>query len=74
MKNQTTAGALVLLALAGCGPADPATQEKRRARDAIALCWDDQKKKSLTPDAARFLAGACERMEADFRQKYNASP
>lgn len=32
---------------------------------AIDLCWQEQAKKSNTPDQARFIAGACEKMEAD---------
>lgn len=66
----TVAVGLVLAGLAGCND----TSEKGSARRAISLCWEDQKKASLPPAQARFIAGACERMEADFRQKYNASP
>lgn len=52
----------------------PGQNEKARKRDAIALCWDDQRKKSNTPEVARFIAGACEKMEADFLAKYGVKP
>ena len=51
-------------------PNDP----KHNARAAIALCWTDQAKKSNDPATARFIAGACEKAEADFRTKYGVSP
>lgn len=44
------------------------------AKDTIGLCWKEQGRKSLPPDQARFIAGACERMEADFRTKYRRDP
>ena len=53
------------------------TPEGRATSDgrmAISLCWQEQGKKSLPPDQARFIAGACEKMERDFREKYNATP
>ena len=53
---------------------DPENQAKSRARDAISLCWDEQAKKSPAPAEARFVAGACEGMEADFVQKYGVRP
>jgi hypothetical protein len=53
---------------------DPAQQEKARARDAIAACWQDQGRKSLAPDAQRLVAGACEQMEAAFTSKYGVRP
>lgn len=48
--------------------------EKSTQRRAISLCWDDQKKKSNAPAEARFIAGACEKMEADFRARWGVSP
>jgi hypothetical protein len=38
------------------------------------LCWQEQKRKSLSPDLGRFVAGACEKMEADFRAKHHREP
>ncbi|WP_454674826.1 hypothetical protein [Achromobacter pestifer] len=52
----------------------PEAQERRHARDAISLCWKQQEKKSLTPGDQRFIAGACELMEADFRKKFGFNP
>jgi hypothetical protein len=62
--------ALIAAMTYGCGPDDGRGVERR----AIKLCWEDQAKKSNSPEAARFIAGACEKMERDFRAKYNASP
>jgi hypothetical protein len=59
-----------IMAASGCGPDDGRGVQRR----AIQLCWEDQAKKSNTPEVARFIAGACEKMERDFRAKYNASP
>jgi hypothetical protein len=50
------------------------SNEKWQARRAIENCWDDQKKKSLDPGTQRLIAGACEKMERDFTQKYGTSP
>ena len=47
---------------------------KTREREKIAYCWKDQERKSHEPATARFIAGACEKMEADFKQKYGVSP
>jgi len=52
----------------------PEEKEKSQARDAISLCWSDQEKKSNTPGEARFIAGACEKMESDYKTKYGVSP
>lgn len=52
----------------------PEEREKSSARRAIELCWQDQGRKSLAPDAARFIAGACEKMETDFVAKYGVKP
>ena len=48
----------------------PEAQERSKNRYAIEYCWSEQKKPSVEPEAARFMAGACEKMEAEFRQKY----
>lgn len=57
--------------IAGNSPEAEARGTERRA---IAMCWDNQTKKSLDPAAARFIAGACERMENDFRAKHRMNP
>lgn len=64
---------LVILTLCAC----ERTQEERErdnAEAAIKLCWEEQAKKSNTPDMARFVAGACETMEDRFVKKYNRKP
>lgn len=52
----------------------PEGKAKSQARMAIDLCWSDHGKKSLSDDAKRFVAGACEKMEADFLSKYGVKP
>lgn len=52
----------------------PEGQEKQRMRDAIALCWKDQGRKSLDPSTSRLAAGACEMMERRFVEKYGREP
>ena len=52
----------------------PENQEKQRKRDSIALCWSEHERKSLGSDEKQFIAGACERMEAKFRETYNLNP
>lgn len=52
----------------------PEAKEKALARDAIDLCWDEQKRKSIDPAGQRFIAGACERMESDFTLKFGVRP
>lgn len=52
----------------------PEAQERAHDRAAIELCWTEQKRPSQEPDVARLIASACEKMEADFRQKHGISP
>lgn len=47
---------------------------KSKARGAIALCWDTQKKKSLGPAEQQQAARFCETMESDFQTKYGVRP
>lgn len=51
-------------------PNDP----KHNDRAAISVCWTEQSKKSNDPATARFMAGACEKAEAEFKTKYGVSP
>ena len=53
---------------------DPDVKAKSFDRDVIAQCWTNQGKKSLEPSAARFIAGSCEKLEADFQAKWKVSP
>lgn len=52
----------------------PDGQARSQERDVIAACWQQQERKSFSPEAARFIAGACEKLEADFRAKWNREP
>jgi len=52
----------------------PEEQAKSDARAAIGVCWDSQGRKSLDPSSARFVAGACERMEDQFRARFGHKP
>jgi hypothetical protein len=51
-----------------------ASEQKSMARQAIEACWEDQKRKSLDPAQQRFIAGACESMEAKFVAKFGYKP
>lgn len=55
------------------GPPAPRTPQQTE-RDAIALCWKDQSRKSLPPDQARFIASTCEMMAGKYRQAYGVDP
>lgn len=52
----------------------PEVKERRRAEDVIAECWKDQGRKSNGSGVAQFIAGACEKMEEDYLQKYGRRP
>jgi len=66
-------GGFVVLSLL-FGKSDPKAQERMKARAAIQLCWKDYERRSLSEAEKQFIAGACERMEANFETKYNARP
>jgi hypothetical protein len=53
---------------------DVSEVEQNNARDAIRLCWDDQKTKSYAPSTSRFVASVCEKMESEYKVKYRSSP
>lgn len=65
---------VVVLAMLLESERSPEAKAKDRERAAIKLCWDEQKRKSLTLDEQRFIAGACELMERDFLDKYRHKP
>lgn len=68
-------GAMALFVLyALTRPDTPEARDRRVHKMAIESCWEDQRRKSIGPAEARFIAGACERMEADFKAKYRQSP
>ena len=47
---------------------------RSQSRMAIEVCWKDQRRASLTPVESRFIAGVCEKLEDDFREKYRVNP
>lgn len=52
----------------------PEGKAKAKLRHGIELCWQEQQRKSLTPDVQRFIAGACEKMERDFEDRFHVRP
>lgn len=67
-------GFIILMIVGSCAGNTPDGKARAAARDAIGLCWSEQAKKSLSPGAARFVAGACEKMEADYRSRWGSNP
>lgn len=63
-------GVLLWLASERTPEVDAASEAQIRAKRTIDVCWEQQERKSLSPDAQRFLAGACEQFEEDYRGKY----
>jgi hypothetical protein len=55
-------GAMMVIGAANNGPE---AQARSAQRQAIELCWQEQGKKSLDPSTGRFVAGVCEKMQAD---------
>lgn len=56
-------------------PPRPAERDDRGTlKRAIQACWKEQARKSHAPEVARFVAGACEKMEDDFRAEYGTDP
>lgn len=48
--------------------------DRQTHKDTIEYCWEEQKRKSLDPGAARFAASACELMEQEYLKKYGRKP
>lgn len=67
-------GVLMLAAMIYFNASDPTVQARSSARSAVELCWKEQQRKSLDGSTQRFIAGACERMERDFTEKFKATP
>lgn len=65
------AALFVLIMVIGTLNDDP---EKTAKRHAIEHCWSEQERKSLDPASARFVAGACESLEAQFEKRYGHRP
>jgi hypothetical protein len=68
---------VLVLAFLGFGAVvgnSPKDKERSADRRRIDMCWDDQKKKSLDPQAARFVAETCESLEYEFVRKHGHRP
>ena len=52
----------------------PEGKERARQREAINLCWGEQGRKSNNAGQSQFIAGACERMEADYTRRWGTRP
>lgn len=52
----------------------PQGNAKTRDRLGIEDCWEKQQRKSLSPADQRFMAGVCEKMEADFQDRWKTRP
>lgn len=65
-------GALMLIG--ALMPDNPDRDARWRAQDAIKLCWSEQGRKSLDASTARFVAGACEKMERDYEARWGRKP
>lgn len=63
---------LVLIVVGMFMPDEPYQQTD--ARMAIKACWDQQAKKSNDSAMARFIAGACEKLEQDYEATYRRKP
>lgn len=50
------------------------SDRKIEARRSIAACWQEQAKKSLAPDVARYAAKMCESQEDDYITAYRERP
>ncbi|MEQ4644684.1 hypothetical protein ACIS7S_12075 [Providencia sp. DFU6] len=77
MKKILLAIIILVVAFLGFGAfvsSTPEGKEKSKARDAIKYCWSEYDKKSITDEQKRFIAGACEKMESDFRSNYGVNP
>lgn len=55
-------------------PTSPEAKEMASDRETIKRCWDEQQRKSLTPDSQRLVATLCEQKEAGYRAKRKESP
>lgn len=69
-----TAAFVLFLVVGTLAGNSPEAMAKDKLRGEIRYCWEDQARKVHSPETARFIAGACEMMEADFRAKFRTNP
>ncbi|AYL16355.1 hypothetical protein D9N00_18910 [Pseudomonas syringae pv. actinidiae] len=53
---------------------DPEWMEKERAKTAIELCREDERKHAGNSAALSIVVPTCEKFEADFKAKYGRNP
>lgn len=53
---------------------DPEWMEKERAKTAIELCREDQKKYVGDASSLAIIIPTCEKFEAEFKAKYGSNP
>lgn len=58
-------GFLLLMLIGSCSGTPESRAAKSRQSSAIALCWQEQAKKSNDPATARLIAETCEKMAAE---------
>lgn len=63
-----------LMLIGALMPNNPDRDARWRAQDAVKLCWSEQGRKSLDASTARFVAGACEKMERDYEARWGRKP
>ena len=52
----------------------PEGRARSQDRAVIERCRDDQSSASLSPGSVRSMASTCEKLEADYRAKWNREP
>ena len=52
----------------------PDGQQRNRDHLVIDTCWAEYERKSLTPAEQRFIAGACEQLEEQYRKRHGVKP
>lgn len=66
--------AIIFFGLGVLSSNSPNSKQKSNDRAVINLCWSDHERKDLTPEAKRFIASTCYRLENEFQTKYGHKP
>ena len=59
---------LAMLAFGTFVNSTPEGKARADKRATIDLCWQEQSKKSIDPASGRFVAGVCEKLEAEYKR------
>lgn len=68
------AGFVLMMIIGTFAGNSPEAKEQAASRAAISYCWDEQARKSLSDSMARVVAGACEKMEEEYKVKWGRKP